>query len=318
MVNVSWQDAKAYTEWLSRKSGHRYRLPSEAEWEYAARAGTATAFSTGDRITPQQASYNHSVSYAGSAVATPPGGTMPVGSYPANAFGLHDMHGNVWEWTEDCFNGNYTGAPTDGAVWSSGNCALRMLRGGSVNVYPQFLRSAFRSWLRKRDCRGFNGTVCGIESVVKRRPQIALVFGQVVDDSHGACGLVDVDEGSFPFGHFRDDGREQRRQGTVGPGRVDCRFDSVGHGRNHPGVSCGLLPLNGAALASSDGRDRLNFLHRGVNGAERSQPVVGVTHDDFSPPGVDDDAQRKCGSAQARSHERRDGNFRLTRASEKE
>jgi formylglycine-generating enzyme required for sulfatase activity len=145
VINVSWQDAKIYTEWLSRKTGKIYRLLSEAQWEYVARAGTTTAFSFGAGINSQQANYNTSVSYAGSPVATTPRNTVPVGSYPANAFGLHDVHGNVWEWTEDCYNGSYSGAPSDGSAWTSVGCATRVLRGGSWDYYPRYLRSATRS-----------------------------------------------------------------------------------------------------------------------------------------------------------------------------
>ena len=141
---VNWNDAKAYVEWLARKSGQRYRLPSEAEWEYGARAGTTTAFSFGDRITPQLANYGTTVSYAGSPVATTPRKTVPVGSYAPNAFGLYDVHGNVFEWTEDCYNANYNGAPSDGAAWTSGDCGRRVLRGGAWFLNPQFLRSALR------------------------------------------------------------------------------------------------------------------------------------------------------------------------------
>jgi formylglycine-generating enzyme required for sulfatase activity len=101
VINVSWEDAKQYVEWLSKKVGKSYRLLSEAEWEYAARAGTATAFSFGNNISPNAANYDSKVSYAGSEVASPQNQTMAVGAYPANPFGLHDMHGNVWEWTED-------------------------------------------------------------------------------------------------------------------------------------------------------------------------------------------------------------------------
>ena len=141
---VTWQDAKAYTEWLSRKTGKRYRLLSEAEWEYAARAGTSTAFSTGANINPTQANYRADQSYAGSVTGVWRQGTAPVGSFPANAFGLHDMHGNVWEWTEDCWNENYNGASSDGGVWSAGDCSRRVLRGGSWDHFPQILRSAYR------------------------------------------------------------------------------------------------------------------------------------------------------------------------------
>jgi formylglycine-generating enzyme required for sulfatase activity len=132
VMNVSWDDAKQYVQWLSRKTGKNYRLLSEAEWEYVARAGTTTAFSWGDSITPQQ------------AAASSRRQTAPVGSYAPNAFGLYDVHGNVWEWTEDCWNGNYNGAPSNGSAWTSGECGLRVLRGGSWDFSPRRLRSAFR------------------------------------------------------------------------------------------------------------------------------------------------------------------------------
>lgn len=106
VIYVSWNDAKAYAEWLSRKTGGNYRLLTEAEWEYVARAGTTTVFSFGNAIAPQQANYYNKVADAGSPVAASRGQTVPVGSYPANAFGLHDVHGNAWEWTEDCWNGS--------------------------------------------------------------------------------------------------------------------------------------------------------------------------------------------------------------------
>ncbi len=132
MINVSWQDAKAYVEWLSRKPGPCYRLLTEAEWEYCCRAGTTTAYSFGNGITTQQAHYNSLR-------------TASVGSYPPNAFGLHDMHGNVWEWTEDCWHYDYNGAPSDGSAWTSGECGQRVLRGGSWLGHPWSLRSAGRS-----------------------------------------------------------------------------------------------------------------------------------------------------------------------------
>jgi len=147
VTNVSWDDAKQYVQWLSRKTGRNYRLLTEAEWEYVARAGTTTAFSFGGTITPQQANYHTEESYAETPVAASSRAqTAPVGSYAPNAFGLHDMHGNVWEWTEDCWNANYSGAPTDGSASVAGDCFLRVLRGGSWFSDPWALRSAFRSF----------------------------------------------------------------------------------------------------------------------------------------------------------------------------
>jgi formylglycine-generating enzyme required for sulfatase activity len=134
VINVSWLEAQAYVQWLNSqptKGRGKYRLLSEAEWEYAARAGTTTAFSFGNNITPAQARFNSDR-------------TAAVGSFPANRFGLHDMHGNVWEWTEDCWNDSYAGAPSNGGVWRTGDCSRRVLRGGSWGNIPQFLRSAYR------------------------------------------------------------------------------------------------------------------------------------------------------------------------------
>jgi len=132
VVNVSWNDiTKEYLPWLSRNTGTTYRLPTEAEWEYAARAGTTTPFSVGRMITTKQANFEGKR-------------TVEVGSFPPNAFGLHDMHGNVWEWVQDCWNANYSGAPSDGSAWTTGDCGRRVLRGGSGVNYPQDLRSADR------------------------------------------------------------------------------------------------------------------------------------------------------------------------------
>lgn len=142
VIDVSWKDAQAYVRWLSRKAGKQYRLLSEAEWEYAARAGTTTPFHFGRTISTSQANY------AGSANGVYRRKTVPVGSFPANAFGLHDVHGNVWEWVADCWNKSYRGAPTDGSAWTSGNCAIRVLRGGSWSSFPRNLRSANRLKLR--------------------------------------------------------------------------------------------------------------------------------------------------------------------------
>lgn len=124
--------------------GQAYRLLSEAEWEYVARAGTTTAFSTGAMITPAQAQYKHSLGYAGSPVLeSSPGRTVPVGSFPANAFKLHDMHGNVSEWVEDCV-GDYSA--TDGQPVEAQGCTIRVIRGGNYNEAPSYLRSAQRRW----------------------------------------------------------------------------------------------------------------------------------------------------------------------------
>ena len=142
---VSWKDSKVYATWLSEQTGKYYRLLTEAEWEYAARAWTQTPFSSGRTITPDKANYDGNFSYGGGPEGRYLEKTAPVGSYPANAFGLHDMHGNVWEWVEDCWHDSYDGAPDDGAAWiSGGNCDMRVLRGGSWFSIPRNLRSANR------------------------------------------------------------------------------------------------------------------------------------------------------------------------------
>lgn len=139
VINVSWQDAQSYVQWLSRRSGHRYRLLSEAEWEYAARAGTTTARYWGDAIGDGHAVCGECGSQWDKKL------TAPVGSFRPNPFGLHDMLGNVWEWTEDCYHDSYAGAPADGSARISGaGCRLRVLRGGTWLIDPGDLRAAFR------------------------------------------------------------------------------------------------------------------------------------------------------------------------------
>lgn len=146
VINVSWSDAKQFTQWLSANTIKTYRLLTEAEWEYVARAGTTTPFNTGSNVNPTQANYRATVSYAGSVTGNWRQQTVAVGSFQPNAFGLYDVHGNVWEWTENCWNANYQGAPSDGSAWTSGECTLRVLRGGSWGTFPQDLRSAARFW----------------------------------------------------------------------------------------------------------------------------------------------------------------------------
>lgn len=144
VINVSWEAAKAYVAWLSEATGARYRLPSEAEWEYACRTGTATPFWTGATIGTEQANYDGNYTYGPGGKGEYRGRTTPVDTFEANPWGLHDMHGNVSEWCEDCWNDSYAGAPADGSAWSSGDCGRRALRGGSWFGHPRFLRSANR------------------------------------------------------------------------------------------------------------------------------------------------------------------------------
>ena len=140
IINVSWNDAKEYVAWLSSQTGQTYRLLTEAEWEYAARAGSTTKYSWGNDIGRNRANCDGCGSQWDFVQ------TAPVGSFAANAFGLHEMHGNVYEWVEDCWNDSYSGAPSNGDVWLRGNCERRVLRGGSWYVIPWDLRSADRGW----------------------------------------------------------------------------------------------------------------------------------------------------------------------------
>ena len=143
VINVTWHDAKAYVAWLSGKTGKAYRLLSEAEWEYVARAGTTTPFWWGADIASDQANLNGNFTYHNDAKSQYRGKTMPVDSFAPNPWGLYQVLGNVWQWTEDCYS-NYREAPTNGSPWTFESCGRRILRGGSWSSLPKFLRSAFR------------------------------------------------------------------------------------------------------------------------------------------------------------------------------
>ena len=168
VIHVDWGDAQSYVSWLSRKTGKPYRLLSEAEWEYAARAGTTTLYYWGDNDRKNRAicAYANVGSYYGCTAQT---ATLPVGSFRPNNFGLYDMSGNVLEWTADCWNDNYDGAPSQGSVWQEGNCKMRVMRGGSWYEYfrtggvspPSPFRSAARhyTWSGwRRNFIGFRGS----------------------------------------------------------------------------------------------------------------------------------------------------------------
>jgi eukaryotic-like serine/threonine-protein kinase len=150
---VSWNDGVQFCQKLSQKTGKTYRLPSEAEWEYACRAGTTTAFYFGETITTDLLNYNGTTTpYASAPKGLYRKETKEVGKFPPNTFGLYDMHGNVWEWCEDVWNNNYNGAPNDGSAWVYGNNQYHLLRGGSWNNNPENCRSAYR-FFTSRDNR---------------------------------------------------------------------------------------------------------------------------------------------------------------------
>jgi formylglycine-generating enzyme required for sulfatase activity len=144
VVNVFWYDAVEFCARVSQKAGREYRLPSEAEWEYACRAGTTTPFYFGETITTDLVNYNGNHIYGSGSKGQYRERTTDVGSFPANAFGLYDMHGNVWEWCQDTCHKNYNGAPTDGSAWLNNN-QYRGLRGGAWRCGPLLCRSAFRA-----------------------------------------------------------------------------------------------------------------------------------------------------------------------------
>ena len=132
VINVNWRDAQSYITWLSKKAGHLYRLPTEAEWEYAARAGSTTAYSWGPDPDPSRANCSDCL--------TPrPATTQPTGSYPPNAFGLYDTAGNVAQWVEDCWRPSYAVAAV-----APDTCAQRVVRGGSFRSDARFIRSSAR------------------------------------------------------------------------------------------------------------------------------------------------------------------------------
>lgn len=137
VINVSWEDTKLFLTWLSQKTGKKYRLPTEVEWEYAARAGTRTPFWWG-----RDAGQGHA--QCATCVTPPPQKMAPTGSFRPNGFGLYDTAGNAAEWVEDCWNDSYRGAPKDASAWTAGDCRLRVLRGGNFTSQANMIRSPAR------------------------------------------------------------------------------------------------------------------------------------------------------------------------------
>lgn len=137
VIGVNWEDARAFVDWLTQKTGQRYRLPSEAEWEYAARAGTTSTYWWGKDVGKANANCEN-------CDTTPLRKTVPVGSFRPNGFGLYDTAGNAYEWVEDCWNDTYAKAPKDGSAWLSGTCSQRVLRGGSFANKANAATSAAR------------------------------------------------------------------------------------------------------------------------------------------------------------------------------
>jgi formylglycine-generating enzyme required for sulfatase activity len=150
VINVSWEDGQAYISWLRKVTGKDYRLPSEAEWEYASRAGTETPFWWGSSVSTAQANYDGYYTYGSGKKGEHREKTLPVKSFEPNPWGLYQVHGNVWEWCEDVWHDSYTDKPDDlkanGGPWIAGDNGARVIRGGSWLYGPRILRSAFRLW----------------------------------------------------------------------------------------------------------------------------------------------------------------------------
>jgi formylglycine-generating enzyme required for sulfatase activity len=161
---VNWDDAIEFCTKLAQQTGKQYTLPSEAQWEYACRANTTTAFHYGDTITPDLANYNGEYPYNGAPIGENRGQTTLVGSFPPNAFGLYDMHGNVWEWCLDEYQPNYQGAPTDGSAVSSGLSGnlKRVMRGGAWDYVAKGCRSTVRCSL----AAGIRVNGCGLRIAI--------------------------------------------------------------------------------------------------------------------------------------------------------
>ncbi|GGA05779.1 formylglycine-generating enzyme family protein [Okeania sp. KiyG1] len=155
---VNWYNAKEFCQKLSQKTDKIYTLPSESQWEYACRAGTTTPFYFGETITSDLVNYHGNFPYGNASKGKYRGETTDVGSFPPNAFGLYNMHGNVYEWCLDVWHDNYHNAPTDGSAWESGgNSTGKVLRGGSWNYYSWFCRSGCRDWVNGDCCSDYWG-----------------------------------------------------------------------------------------------------------------------------------------------------------------
>jgi formylglycine-generating enzyme required for sulfatase activity len=149
VVDLSWDDAIDYVQWLSARTGRRYRLPSEAEWEYCCRGGTNEVFYTGSAVSVEQANYLYTDFRECPGLGRP----VAVRSYPPNPLGLFDMHGNVCQLVQDAWHDTYTGAPPDGSPWleTSHDSGLRVVRGGGWDAMPRILRCAYRDWIHRSD-----------------------------------------------------------------------------------------------------------------------------------------------------------------------
>ena len=254
VVDVSWDDAQEYVRWLSGETGQDYRLLSESEWEYVARAGTTTRYWWGDEIGRNRANCD------GCGRPWDTRQTAPVGSFSANAFGLHDVHGNVWEWVQDCRNDSYAGAPADGSAWESGDCAWHGIRGGSWQTGhpPGSARAANRGAVSPPTSRRFDGTASigfrvaraliprnvhalplfrpagqtpqGVARIINHSDRAGTVRIVATDDAGRVRGpvILDLDPGATR--HFDSDDLEEGNaskglSGALGDGTGDWRLE---------------------------------------------------------------------------------------------
>ena len=243
VISVSWEDAQEYLWWLSRETGVEYRLPSESEWEYAARAGTATARHWGESES-EQCRYANGYDRRSASVDLVSGFaecddgypvTAPVGVYEANTFGLHDMLGNASELTEDCWNENYSGAPSNGSAWLSGDCSQRVSRGGHSGAHPHILRSANRSWYGGMH-DGFR--VARTLSRRNRRP-------------HGAIGRADERSGVVMMSAGTRVPLAPRRRGRGADRRSQARAENADSGLRRPRTQKEVKPMRSARSGST-------------------------------------------------------------------
>ena len=324
VIHVDWDDVQSYVGWLSRSTGETYRVPSEAEWEYAARAGFETRYTWGNNLVPDRANCRNERCRE----AFP--NTAPAGSFPANAWGLHDMLGNVYEWVQDCWSASsYEGAPADGSAWLEGDCDYRMIRGGSWRSTPENIRIAnrVRNSVEDRDntvgfrvARVLPGT--GIASVPLFPPaanEALQGFVRVINHSK-AAGEVRIDafdDSGTPYGpvtlpigagaalHFNSGDLER---GNAGKGLPDGIGSGMGHWRlrlssvldiealSHARTADGFLtamhqtvPASGRShrvAMFNPGRNRNQVSHlRLVNPGEQDAEITITGRDDDGRPG---------------------------------
>ena len=322
VIHVSWYDARSYVTWLSRSTGATYRLPSEAEWEYAARAGSETSYSWGDEIGRNRTNCVNDI--CGDSFAT----TAPVGSFAANAWGFHDMHGNVYEWVQDCWNGSsYRGAPSDGSSWVDGVCGLRVLRGGAWTSNLQNVRAANRvrdAIETRADSFGFrvartlatvepanvpmfpsasDGGLQGFVRVINHSSESGEIRIDVFDDAGEAFGPLTLSIEAGASVHFNSNDLEEGNaakglSGGVGSGTGDWRL------RLSSALEIELLAYirtpDGFLTAMSDvaptagNRHRVAILNPGSNRRQESRlrlinPGMDIT--EVTIEGVDDSGE---------------------------